>query len=183
MEYKFDSKCSYNESGKVYEFKRGNDLFFMRSALAYVVDHYDDALNSVELSHYEDLGYNEIVDFKVSNCMLDLTWLKKDDVFLIEKNNQYSDVENVCLNIDNLFYSYLPKDFGKSKNLLLNCNESKLNFIQQYKVFKLFMKKNYKSFNKIYFHGFNPTFQMILQSYFDKCNSKSKSKTLKLTRA
>ena len=169
-------KHPYDLYGKVFEEEHGNCKYLMRSALAYKVDQYDCALNSVELSHYEDLGYNELVDFDLMGSKtLDLSWMRPNDVFLIDRNEQYSSVENIYLNVENLSYSYLPKDYGVKKNIVFLGNGLKFSF-QQYKDLKRFILQNRNCFKGIYFHGFN----LIPEFFVLNSLEKSKKKSFKL---
>lgn len=172
-------KHPYDLYGKVFEEEHGDCKYLMRTALAYKVDHYDSYLNSVELSHYEDLGYYEIVDFDLQGSKtLDLSWMRPNDVFLIEKNEQYSSVENIYLNVENLSCSYLPKDYGVKKNIVFLGNGLKFTF-QQCKDLKRFIAQNRNCFKGIYFHGFNPIPEFFVLNGLEK----SKKKNLKLKNA
>ena len=74
----------------------------MRSALHYVIDDYDEYLGSVEQSHYEELNYNEVIDFNQleSDTTLDLTWMNKEDVFQLRSSEQYLALEKIIVNLE-----------------------------------------------------------------------------------
>lgn len=158
----------YQYYGKVFEEVHGNTKFLMRSALHYVIDAYDEYLASVEQSHYEELDYNEVIDFSKSEneTTLDLTWMKKEDVFEFRDSEQYRTINTISVNIDNLGYSRLPSKSDNYINLKISALNSQLNFIQQIKVFKNFILNN--KINSITLVGFNKAVESILMLYVKK---------------
>lgn len=157
----------YEYYGIVFEETHNNTRFLMRSALNYVVDACDPYLGSVELSHYEKLNYNEVIDFNqpVEETFLDLTWMNKEDVFKLRKSEQYLSLEEISVNIDNLGYSTLPSGNDKY-NLRINALNSKSNYVQQIKAFINFISNNKVNF--ITLNGFNRIVESILTLYANK---------------
>ena len=157
----------YEYYGKVFVEVHNNTRFLMRSALHYVIDDYDEYLGSVEQSHYEELNYNEVIDFNQleSDATLDLTWMNKEDVFQLRSSEQYLALEKIIVNIDNLGYSSLPSS-NDAPNLKICALNSKTNFIQQIKAFRNFVLNN--KINTITFIGFNQVVERILMLYAKK---------------
>ncbi len=157
----------YQYYGKVFEKEHNGTKFLMRSALYYVVDDYDEYIGSIEQSHYEELDYNEVIDFNqpVEETILDLTWMDREDVFQLRSSEQYLSLEEIIVNIDNLGYSTLPSGNDKI-NLRIIALNSKSNFIQQIKAFRDFVLNN--KVNNITLIGFNKTVESILTLYAKK---------------
>lgn len=167
---KEENSYPYKSYGKVLEEKHGDVNFLLKSALQYLVDEYDENLSSVEASHYEDLGYYEIKNFASSHPIevLDLTWMKKEDVFNFDQNAQCQFVRQINVNIDNLGFSHLPIDDNMFSNIqLVVCNNnSKLNIINQIKNFKSFVSEHASAMsNGIELVGFSPVIAKILEIY------------------
>lgn len=144
----------------------------MRSALYYVIDAYDEYLGSVEQSHYDDLGYYEVANFNLPDTVdtLDLIWMKKDDIFSLEANDQFQSIREIQVNIDNLGYSHLPvKSISKNGALLtINGSESKSSIIQQIKGFKSFLTDHFAYINSLKLVGFTPIVETLLALYAKK---------------
>lgn len=157
----------YEHYGKVFEKVHNNSRFLMRSALYYVIDDYDEYLGSVEQSHYEELNYNEVIDFNQSefDSTLDLTWMNTEDVFQLRSSEQYLALDEIIVNIDNLGYSRLPSS-NDAPNLKISALNSKTSFIQQIKAFGNFVLNN--KVNTITFIDFNPVVESILMLYAKK---------------
>lgn len=165
--YDLEKEKKDNDYRNVFEEEHGNTKFLMRSAVSYVVDDYDELIDSVEQSHYEDLNYNEVIDFNKSepDTTLDLTWMKKEDVFQLRNSEQYLTLNEIVANIDNLADSKLPSS-NNVVNLKVSALNSKINFIDQIKSFKNFVSNN--EVNSISFTGFNKAVDSILQVYAKK---------------
>ncbi len=163
----------YEFYGKVFEEKHGEGTFLMRSALKYVIDDYDEYISSVEVSHFEDLGYYEVINFDlpIDVSTLDLTWMRTDDVFRLEDNNQLQFIKEIQVRIDNLGYSRIPVESISDYGLLLTVNgaESKSSVVQQIKDFKWFIMKHRACLNGIKLEGFSPVVEYLLTMYAKKC--------------
>lgn len=159
----------YNMYGKVFEEEHGDCKFLIKTSLDYVIDSYDSVIGSVELSHYADRGYNEVVNFQKTDVsdLLDLTWMKKEDVFTIEENEFNKIISRVFVNIDNLGFSHLPvsdyMEYGIDLKVFGN-NQSK-NFIRAIRDYKSFISEHESCINSIEFYGFSPVVERILSSY------------------
>ncbi len=162
----------YQYYGKVLEEVHGDAVFLMKSALNYVIDDYDAYLGSVELSHYEDLGYFKVVDFQLlqDSDVLDLTWMKKDDIFILPNNVQYGFLGEVKTNIDNLGYSKLPNNSSNHVLLTIDGSNSKSSIIHQIKDFKYFISRYSECLSGIRLEGFSPTLKKLLMVYGKKKN-------------
>lgn len=136
----------YNEYGKVFEVINNQDSFLVKSSLKYVVDSFDEYLNSIEQSHYEELDYNIVENYNIDdeNEVLDLTWMNKKDVFDFKKNNKHKDIRQINVNIDNIEYSYLPigEEMFHDIKLVLKNNNSNLSIVKQLSALKSFIKNN-----------------------------------------
>ena len=157
---------------KVFEEKHGDGEFLMRNALLYMIDSYDDAISSVELSHYEKLDYNEVVNFDLPETAdtLDLTWMDENDSFVLDKSEQIYKIDEIIANIDNIGYSYLPIDSKNDKKFIITIKgeNAKKKKIQQIKDFKHFVEWNFKYIKKINIEGFTPIMEAILSSYIKR---------------
>lgn len=158
-------KHPYDQYGKVIEEKQTNGTFLLRSALQYVIDDYDEYIGSVEQSHYDDLGYYEVINFNLLDNaeVLDLSWMRKRDVFHLENNNQFQHISEIIVNIDNIGYSYLPVNENNNKFVLtVRGFDSKNNVIQQIKDFKYFIEKHVKVLDCIKLEGFPRVVESVL---------------------
>lgn len=159
----------YDMYGKVFEEEHGDCKFLIQTALEYVIDSYDTCLNSVELSHYDVKDYCEVVNFEKTDIgdVLDLTWMKKGDIFTFEKNGFNDFISRVFVNIDNLGFSHLPvsdyMEYGIELKVFGN-NQSK-NFIRAIRDYKSFISEHESCINSIEFYGFSPVVERILSSY------------------
>ncbi len=161
-------KHPYEYYGNVFEEKHGEGTFLFKSALQYVVDDYDPYLGSVEQSHYDDLGYYEVTnfDFEKSPTELDLTWMKKEDTFVLDKSAQYMTLESIKTNIDNIGYSHLPySKEGKSVIVIVVKGKTESSVIKQVRDLIRFIKRNKEFITGMKFEGFNPLMEVILESY------------------
>lgn len=163
----------YQYYGSVFEHEVGDTTFLMTSALEYVVDEYDETLNSIEISHYEELGYNIVRNYNSESIIerLDLTWMNKDDIFTFYENEEHSYIREIHVNIDNMRYSTLPTDemmFNDVRLIIYNDN-SKLNILQQIKVIDAFIEQHTKCLKRgVMFLGFSPISFTILSQYVRK---------------
>lgn len=137
-------KHPYCYYGKVFEVSHNEDRFLIKSALKYVIDSYDYYLNSVEQSHYEELGYNIVKNYNIDDEkeVLDLTWMSKNDIFDFKKNKDHKRIKQINVNIDNIEYSHLPigKEMFHDIKLVINYNNSKISSIRQAKALSSFIK-------------------------------------------
>lgn len=165
------NKHPYREAN-VLEEKHGNATFLLRDSLSYVVDSYDENIASIELSHYENNGYKEVVNFNTESdeSTLDLTWMNENDVFTLQLNEQYPSIKEIKVNIDNLGYSFLPysEDLLKSFNVIINGKNQKKNIISQIKDFTYFIISNNQLLKGIKLEGFNPAIETLLSAIAKK---------------
>ena len=163
-------KHPYKYYGKVFEVSYQDTDFIARTALRYIVDDYDEYLGSIEQSHYEEAGFNVIYNynqFEESN-ELDFTWMHKNDIFKIERNDQNKRIRKVKSNIDNLAYSELPvgEDMFHDLDLEIFDNESKMTLINKVRFFKEFIKEHRKALSgNLVLEGFSPITRVILKEY------------------
>ena len=163
-------KHPYKYYGKIFEVSYQDTDFIARTALNYVVDDYDEYLGSIEQSHYEEAGFNIIYNynqFEESN-ELDFTWMHKNDIFKIARNDQNKRIRKVKSNIDNLGYSTLPvgEDMFHDLDLEIFDNESQMTLINKVRFFKQFIKENRKALSgNLVLEGFSPITRVILKEY------------------
>jgi len=181
------------EGWEVREFTNSDNVkFLIKEAYEYVVDDYDPYIASVEQSHHESLGYSTVRKFEYLGegtiDTLDLTWMRKQDCFKLEYNEQYENITIVKANIDNLDCSHLPRKKEKDKDidLIVYGDETSLRPLKQIRIFKRFIKRNQPKLNSIKLEGFKPLMTQVLTNYANRLNievkDNEKSKTLKLKR-
>lgn len=161
------NKHPYNYYGSVFEEEHGNTKFLFKSALKYVVDDVDEYLQSVEQSHYEDLGYFKVTNFSFlePTDILDLTWMKKNDIFCIDDSDQYHEIHEIHANVDNLAHSSLPKNVPNKVSLVVDYSNSSLNVINQIRAFKSFVNEHVECLNHVEFKGLSPFLEGVLSEY------------------
>lgn len=169
----FNVENNYLQKGNIYEEKHGDVWFLFESAMQYVVDAYDDYLGSVELSHYESLGYSEVKRYNMNfpSNTLDLTWMDKEDIFDFEKSDSHAYIENINVNIDNLDYSKLPMCEDGFNNLKMTVFKkgSKKNIIKQAKILKSFIEKHQLCLIRgVELVGFTSMEEVVLKPYLEK---------------
>lgn len=149
---------------KEHETEIGN--YLLKSALYYVVDDYDEYLESVEQSHYEDLGYYELTNFNLldGTTEMDLSWMDSEDVIQLDDNEQIPTIRRMIVNADNLGYSRLSKKFDQL-DLVVNGENQKSTYIQQIKGFKSFMEKNGSLLRSVNLNGFPQIMEAVLAVY------------------
>ena len=160
----------YRYYGRVEEEKHGDARFLKKTALRYVIDAYDDYLCSVEDSHYDELGYYEITNFSFDGEEvpeeLDLTWMRKKDVFVLDDSGQYRLLTSIRANVDNIAYSYLPITRNPHKVLLIvNGFQTELPLVKQVRAIIKFITHNYSYLEGITFEGYAPIIVSLLSAY------------------
>lgn len=165
---------------KTFKHTHNDTIFLFKRSLQYIIDDYDEYLESVELSHYEDLGYYKITNYNSpqQSEILDLTWMRKEDVFDFEKSTQHQFIKQIDVNIDNLGFSHLPigENMFNEVKLIVHNNDSKLSVINQIKNFKSFINEHSSALSRgIELEGFSPLIEIILCKYAEKRNIKVNS--------
>lgn len=135
--------------------------FHLRRATEYVIDDYDQYLGSVELSHYEDLGYDIVTGYSGDVSTIDLTWVKKEDVIELKTNENLERVFINCLNSKTAkFYS----DNSISFEMIVNCN-----VVVAGSALKRFLANNASKINNINFYNVT---NVIVKRYLEElCHS------------
>ena len=87
------------ERGKIYSYQYNGITYYLQDATKYVVDDYDEFTGSVELSHYEGLGYKNIIGYEEDVDGIDLTWMSPfDSIDLMANEN----LKSISLSSENL---------------------------------------------------------------------------------
>ena len=165
-------KHPYQYYGDVKEEKHGEGTFLLKRALLYVIDDYDAAIGSVEQSHYAELGYYEVTNFSFDEApeTLDLTWMDKEDTFVLDTSEQYKEVKALRTNIDNVYCSYLPIDHTNEPILVIvNHGDTKLSVVRQVRAFQRFLFNNIGYISQVKLEGFNPIVEALLERYAKRC--------------
>lgn len=154
--------------GKVYEEEHGGSKFLLRDALGYVVDNYDEALASTELSHHEKLGYREVTEYELApgTDTLDLTWMDEDDTFNFTTAPQHASVKQLEVNVDNIAHSYMMcgEEYFHDLKLVIHNGDSKANPVAKIKAVRSFLDRNGEAFSdNIQFEGFSPALAKIFE--------------------
>ena len=162
----------YEYYGDVKEEKHGEGTFILRRALQYVIDDYDDAIGSIEQSHYEKLGYYKVgtFDFEESPEELDLTWMDPNDSFDLDESEQYKTVKTIKAKIDNLDCSYLPISDKHQVLIVVYHGDTKHSLVRQIKIFTSFISFNSQKIAGIKLVGFSPLVEKLLELYAKRYN-------------
>lgn len=169
---------SYGTEGNVNAISFNNKQYVLVDALGYVIDDYDEAIGSVELSHYESLGYRIVKAVDVLACdenldLLDFTWMNSDDTIELEKSPLNQMIKRININIDNLDYITLPIEEGQLQNFGININaqNSKLNMIKTIKIMKNFIENYNEGITEgINLYGFDYAMTKIITHIAKKYN-------------
>ncbi len=147
------------------EVRLGDKKFLTQNALVYVED--DVYEGSVELSHYDSLGYKEVIDFDMpaAENVLDLTWMRSCDKFAFVNSDSFDQIDEIIVNIDNLEGSHLPFKLDDSQkfDFIFNGKSSNKIFISQVVAFSRFARRENIRIKTIDFIGFNPIIESILR--------------------
>ena len=153
--------------GNVFKQRHGNGIFSMKSVFKFVVD--DEYIQYLELSDKKDIEYSKVFDFDLldGTDLLDLTWMKKHDVFALESNEQFGSISEIRVNIDNLERSSLPVDKILTKHILLTVygGKSRSNIIQQSRNFKNFISEHSDCLSGVKLEGFSSITESLLSIY------------------
>lgn len=87
------------ERGKIYSYQHNGITYYLQDATKYVVDDYDEVIGSVELSHYENLGYKNIIGYEEDVDSIDLTWMSPFDSISLKVNEN---LKNITLSSETL---------------------------------------------------------------------------------
>ena len=160
----------YDDTAESWTEEHNGIIFYLKNALKYVIDDYDEYLGSVELSHYERLDYNEVTDFNYRKIAtnkipdtLDLTWMKPKDIFKLDDNYQYRTITRVIANVDNLYGSCLPySNEGKQVKVVINKGNSMKLLTKQIAYIIWFARFNEKEIKEIELAGYSPLEEKII---------------------
>lgn len=160
----------YDDTAESWIEEHNGIIFYLKNALKYVIDDYDEYLGSVELSHYERLNYNEVTDFnyrKIANNKipdtLDLTWMKPKDIFKLDDSYQYRTITRVIANVDNLYGSCLSNsNEGKKVKVVINKGNSMKLLTKQIAYIIWFARSNGKEIKEIELAGYSPLEEKII---------------------
>lgn len=148
-----------------YAYEHQGIVYFLETAWKRVVDDYDEYLGSVELDHYELLGYNIAFGYEPSSVTkLDFSWMKREDVISVLSCNLDSTVQKIILNSGNLSHSY----FGLSRNVYIEIINNS-NFTYMAKGLRRFIKKHGDNIVSITFK--NVTNPIVKAWITSTCNS------------
>ncbi len=160
-----------------------NVVYLLKDAQAYIIDEYDEYLGSVELSHYEELGYENVVNYSPLNYAdyidaLDLTWMEPDASFCFEGNKHNKSIKQISVNIVNLKFSYLSDYISEDNfhDVELIVHNSNLNIVRQAQYLKAFLQDNSTYLKSIKFVGYNYVTAMILNNIVAKFNLTNNAK-------
>ena len=144
--------------------------FILRDAQKYVVDDYDEELGSVELSHYEKAGYENVVDYYPKNDIeiLNLTWMNPKDSFRLEENKRNQFIRQIIVNIDNLKSSLLSE--GNFNDVELIVHNSNLNIVKQVQYLKSFLKHNASYLKSVKLEGYSYVSAKLLDNVINDFN-------------
>lgn len=118
---------SFGGRGTIYSYQYNGITYYLQDATKYVIDDYDYDLGSVELSHYENLGYKNIIGYEEDIDDIDLTWMSPFDSIDLKANEN---LKTISLSSESLNEFY--------------CN----NFNGEIN-FNIYLVPNLKSFNNL----------------------------------
>ena len=119
-----------------------------------VVDDYDYATGSIELSHREGLGFSTITLVDTKTDSLDLRFAKPEDNIELNLDEK---IDKVYLNSVNIRYSYIRGDAKYKFDITKNTN-----FIDLAASLHFFIKNNHDVIDSINFQGITNEVQMAI---------------------
>ena len=145
--------------------------YLVKHDMEYIIDDYDPYIESVEQSHYEPSDYRYVDDYNIldDTDTLDFTWLSPIDFVDIKYHSDYEQIKNIRMNINNMPYSFLPRQ-NKDKQLSLTvCNgKNSKNLLKQVYSLNKFIKRNKDRFNTVSFEGFSSITEQVLSVYAER---------------
>ena len=143
----------YKYYGKVFEEEHDGNIYLFKSALQFMIDDMDQGM--IEESHYEECGYYELTNFILNNNVdtLDLTFMRKNDIFDLDFNQQIPNIKTMIVNLDNLECSYIPLSLQLDKLIVVKTKDSS-NMFASLKSFMSFIEKYRDIIEKIELKGF-----------------------------
>lgn len=181
METRFESYSGmhpYSTEGTVTKKEYKNKQYVLTSAQQYIIDDYDEYLGNVELSHYEELGYNIVRAFDILEVdenfdQLDFSWMDNEDIIQLEKSPLNKNIKRINVNVDNLEYASLPigEEQLQEFSVSVQGKDSKLSSLKAIKAINKFISSYNTGITEgIEFIGFNPIMMQIITAIAKKYN-------------
>lgn len=147
----------------------GREFTFKKYA-RYVIDEYDEYLQSIEQSHYEDNTYKILINYGESaenSQVLDLTWMKEEDIIRINPNSINPDIKEIRVNINNIDGFALTSNLRFNNPSIIVFDNKNIRSSEKIMIFQDFIKENQTIANNIKVEGFGKVMKPLLEGYIN----------------
>ena len=131
-----------------YEVEHNGVTYHCDQEYYYIVDDYDDAIASVELSHHESTGYSIVDRYEGETTELDFRFMRAQDVTNITCGDE---IESITINSVNLRYSLIRCSHPLNITIVVNTG-----LIDTLNSLKIFIRRNASIIGSINFVGATP---------------------------
>ena len=151
-----------------YTIIRDGVVYYYEKPARYVIDSYDDAIGSVELSHHESLGYSIIKGYKGDTDTLDFTFARPQDEIRVKCDDG---IKNIKLNASHLRYATIKCSHPLDIKVVVDTGK-----IDRWRGLQVFVKNNKEIIKSISFVDHKSQINDMLSDAESKTDNDNKIK-------